>query len=106
MKKHPKSTKPVNCGKKQPIMPIRQVLDADNPFSSPQNYFEKMRKMFYLCSALVENGLPFSFAGFQISHKSWRPFLFLRLTLFRSSESLKKIALVEIPEYKPIAGWH
>ena len=38
----------------------------DNPFSSSQKSFEKMRKMFYLCSALVENGLPFSFAGFQI----------------------------------------
>ena len=38
----------------------------DNPFPSPQKSFEKMRKMLYLCSALVENGLPFSFAGFQI----------------------------------------
>jgi len=83
MKKRPKSTKSVNCGQKQPIMPVGQVFGADNPFSSPQNSFEKMRKMFYLCSALVENELPFSFAGFQISHKSRRPFFVFKTNLIK-----------------------
>ena len=90
MKKRPKSTKWVDCGKKQSIMPDRQVLDADNPFSSPQNSFEKMRKMFYLCSALVENGLPFSFAGFQISHKSRRPFFVFKTDLIQIQRKFKK----------------
>ena len=97
MKKRPKSTKMVNCGRKQPIMPVWQKLDADNPFSSPQNSFEKMRKMFYLCSALVENGLPFSFAGFQISHKSRRPFFVFKTDHIKVNAKVKKIALVEIP---------
>jgi len=49
-----------------------------------------MRKMFYLCSALVENGLPFSFAGFQISHKSRRPFFVFKTDLIQIQRKFKK----------------
>ena len=73
----------------------------DNPFSSSQKSFEKMRKMFYLCSALVENGLPFSFAGFQIPTNLGGLFCFCVWPDWVNDQ--KEVALVENPAIIPKA---
>ncbi len=54
-----------------------------------------MRKMLYLCSALVENGLPFSFAGFQIPTNLGGLFCFCARP--DGVNNQKKVALVENP---------
>ena len=92
-----------------PLMLTTSVVDFsgydDNPFSSSQKSFEKMRKMFYLCSALVENGLPFSFAGLQIPTNLGGLFCFCARP--DGSTIKRKIALIENPALilKAIVGY-